>query len=87
MSNDAYETGDMIVVTLVVPDRARDELSVAVSEHTVTVSAPGYLRELPLSADADPEHLHAQLYGGFLELRAPRCPAPAARPVPVQRLR
>jgi HSP20 family molecular chaperone IbpA len=89
MTSDADETGDMIVVTLVVPPSARDELSVAVREHTVTVSAPGYSRELPLAAEADTGRLHAQLYGDFLELRAPRCPAPAdtARPVPVQRLR
>jgi HSP20 family molecular chaperone IbpA len=89
MTSDADETGDMIVVTLVVPSRARDDLSVAVRERIVTVSAPGYRRELPLSAEADTGRLHAQLYGGFLELRAPRCPAPAdaTRPVPVQRLR
>jgi HSP20 family molecular chaperone IbpA len=89
MTSDADETGDMIVVTLVVPGPARDDLSVAVREHTVTVSAPGYSRELPLAAEADTGRLHAQLYGDVLELRAPRCPAPAGatRRVPVQRLR
>lgn len=85
---DADETGDMIVVTLVVPSTGRDDLSVSVREHTVTVSGPGgYERELALPAEADTAHLHAQIFDAFLELRAPRASLPASQPVPVRVLR
>lgn len=74
----------MIVLTLAVP---REELAVSVRHHTVTVEAAGgFHRELELADDADVEHLHAQLYDGTLELRAPRGAAPA-RPVPLRVLR
>jgi HSP20 family molecular chaperone IbpA len=82
------ETGDMVVITLLVPRDRRDELSVSVCDHTVTVTAPGGLsRDVALPPDADTEHLHAQLFDAFLELRAPRGPAPASRQVPVRVLR
>ncbi len=69
----ADETGDMIVVTVVLPTGARDGLAVTVGGRTVTVStAGGFTHELALSEDADTAHLHAQLFDRFLELRAPR---------------
>lgn len=82
------ETGDMIVVALVVPRASRDELSVTVCEHTVTVTGrDGFEHEVALPLEADAEHLHAQLYDAFLELRAPRGAAPATRSVPLRILR
>jgi HSP20 family molecular chaperone IbpA len=78
------ETRDMIVFTLAVP---REGLTISVRDHVVTVEAEeGFHREVELSAEADVEHLHAQLYDGTLELRAPRGQA-APRAVPVQVLR
>jgi hypothetical protein len=63
------------VVAVVVPRSAQSGLSVAVRGHTVTVTgAGGYRHEIALSPDADAEHLDAQLYRDFLELRAPHLP-------------
>jgi HSP20 family molecular chaperone IbpA len=79
------ETRDMIVLTVAVP---REELTVAVREHTVTVEAAGgFHKEIPLAHEADVEHLHAQLYDRTLELRAPRIATPTSRPVPLLVLR
>jgi HSP20 family molecular chaperone IbpA len=84
----ADETGDMVVVTITLPSGLRDDLSVTVREHTVTVTAAGgYRREIVLPPEAETAHLHAQLYDAFLELRAPRGSAPPERPVQVRVLR
>jgi HSP20 family molecular chaperone IbpA len=83
--NDVDETRDMIVLTLIVP---REQLAVSVRDHTVTVEAAGgYRKEIPLAREADVEHLHAQLYDGTLELRAPRVETATSRSVPVLVLR
>jgi HSP20 family molecular chaperone IbpA len=83
--NDVDETRDMIVLTLSVP---REKLAVSVCNHTVTVEAAGgFRKEIPLAGEADVEHLHAQLYDGTLELRAPRVEKPSGRSVPVLVLR
>ena len=88
MTSRAEETGDMVVLTVVVPRTARDALTVSIREHTVTVSGPGdYRHEVALPAEADVGHLHAQLYDEFLELRAPRTSVPRGRPVPIRVLR
>ena len=63
------------VVAVVVPRSARSGLSVVVRGHTVTVTGGGgYRHVIALSPDADAEHLDAQLYRDFLELRAPHLP-------------
>jgi HSP20 family molecular chaperone IbpA len=83
--NDVDETRDMIVLTLFVP---REQLAVSVRDHTVTVEATGgFRKEIPLAGEADVEHLHAQLYDGTLELRAPRVETGPGRSVPVLVLR
>lgn len=78
----------MVVVTVVVPHAARDELAVSIREHIVTVSGSGdYHHEVALPAEADADRVHAQLYDEFLELRAPRTSVPGGRPVPTRVLR
>ena len=60
------------VVTLVLPRSARADVSIAVDGHTVTVTGSGgYRHEVAMSPEADTAHLDAQLYRGYLELRAP----------------
>jgi hypothetical protein len=82
------ETGDMVVVTVALPDDRREIPAVWAREHTVVVTASGgYRHEVALSPEADMERLHAQLFGRYLELRAPRGPEPAERPVPVYVIR
>lgn len=69
----------MMVVTCRVPCTDVDELSLAVHEHTVTVSAPGGFRhELELPIESDMDRLSVGLYRGILELRAPRIASPNA---------
>lgn len=88
MTSRIGETGDMVVVTVVVPRTARDDLIVSIREHTVTVSGSGgYRHEVALPAEADARHVHARLYDEFLELRAPRASVARGRPVPVRILR
>jgi HSP20 family molecular chaperone IbpA len=67
------ETGDMLVVTVPVPARAAAELQVTLEWVTVRVAGPhGFLQEVALPKGADPKRLHAGLFHGILELRAPR---------------
>jgi hypothetical protein len=67
------ETGDMMVVTVQVPATSARELSVEVAGHEVTILGPaGFRHGLELSTAADAGRLHAALYLGSLELRAPR---------------
>jgi HSP20 family molecular chaperone IbpA len=73
MGREPLETGDMMVVTVEAPTTSAQELSVEVAGHQVTILGPGGFRHaLTLRAAADPARLHAALYRGFLELRAPR---------------
>jgi len=73
MSAQLLETGDMMVVTVRVPTTSAEELSVEVAEHVVTIVGPGGFRHaLSMPAVADIDRLHADLYQGILELRAPR---------------
>jgi HSP20 family molecular chaperone IbpA len=73
MSPDLVETGDMMVVTVRVPTTSAAELSVEVAGHEVTILGPtGFRHALTMPAAADVDRLHADLYQGILELRAPR---------------
>ena len=82
------ETGDMVVVTAVLPEGCRDGLAVTVRGHAVVVTAAGgFEYEVELPPEADVERLRAQLYDRYLELRAPRGPEPEERTVPVRVLR
>lgn len=88
MTTQDEETGDMVVVTVVVPRTAREDLAVSIREHEVTVSGAGdYRHEVALPPEADADHVHAQLYDEFLELRAPRTSVPQGRPVPTRVIR
>jgi HSP20 family molecular chaperone IbpA len=67
------ETADMMVVTLQVPAREAGELAVTVGRDVIRVVGPdGFRQELALPQGADPARLHAGLFHGILELRAPR---------------
>ena len=78
---------DTLVVTLRVPATHGSQLAVDLAEHTLSIAGPGgFHRELTMSREADMEHLHAQLYRGILELRAPRGAAPAVRRIQVETL-
>lgn len=82
------ETGDMVVVTIVVPRTAREDLAVSIREHEVTISGSGdYRHEVALPPEADADRVRAQLYDEFLELRAPRTVVPRGRPVPMRVIR
>ena len=71
------ETGDMLVVTVPVPARAAAELQVTLEGATVRLVGPdGFRHEVALPDGADPERLHAGLFHGILELRAPRAESP-----------
>jgi len=75
------ETGDMMVMTIRVPTSSADELAVTASEGVVRViGADDFRREVTM-ANADLERLHAQLYRGILELRAPHSVDPSNSPV------
>ena len=82
------ETGDMVVVTVTLPEGCREVPAVRACEHTVRVTGPGgYVHEVRLPLEADMARLHVQLYDRFLELRAPRGPEPVCRPVAIRVLR
>lgn len=84
------ETRDMMVVTLQVPARKASELTVTVAGGLVRVAGPeGFRHQLALPRGADVARLHAGLFHGILELRAPRTddsPSPQRRAVPVSDL-
>ena len=64
---------DTMVVTCEVPCERLDELELTVAGQTVSVAGPdGFRHELELPEDADMSGLTAELFKGFLELRAPR---------------
>jgi HSP20 family molecular chaperone IbpA len=89
MSPDLLETGDMMVVTVRVPTTSAEDLSVEVAGHEVTIHGPTEFRHaLTMPAAADVDRLHADLYQGILELRAPRGDGSGARrrSVPVRTL-
>lgn len=85
--NGNFETGDMRVLTMRVPTDDPTELTIAAVDHVVRVQGPnGYRKEIVLSAEADMERLHAELFHEILELRAPTGAGEAthgARAVPV----
>jgi HSP20 family molecular chaperone IbpA len=67
------ETGHMLVVTVQVPAREAGELAVTVDGAVIRVVGPeGFRHELALPEGADAARLHAGLFHGILELRAPR---------------
>jgi HSP20 family molecular chaperone IbpA len=67
------ETADMMVVTIQVPAREAGELAVTVDEDVIRVVGPdGFRQQLALPQGADAARLHAGLFHGILELRAPR---------------
>ena len=90
MSADLLETGDMMVVTVRVPTTSAEELSVEVAGHEVTILGPtGFRHAFTMPAVADVDRLHADLYQGILEFRAPRGGGNgdgSRRTVPVRRL-
>lgn len=81
------ETADMMVVTIQVPAREAGELAVTVDGDGIRVVGPGGFRQqLALPQGADAERLHAGLFHGILELRAPRAEGSASmetRAVPI----
>jgi HSP20 family molecular chaperone IbpA len=67
------ETGHMVVVTVPVPARDAAELAITVNGAVICVAGPdGFRHEVALPKGADPDRLHAGLFHGILELRAPR---------------
>jgi HSP20 family molecular chaperone IbpA len=80
MSVNQLETGDMMVVTVRVPTTSAEELSITAIGSAVRVIGPGEFRHQVTMENADLTRLHAQLYRGILELRAPHAvePAPSA---------
>jgi HSP20 family molecular chaperone IbpA len=90
MSVDQLETGDMMVVTVRVPTTSAEELSITAIGSAVRVIGPGDFRHQVTMANADLDRLHAQLFRGILELRAPHAVEPAnpvvARAVAVEPL-
>lgn len=90
MTPTAFETGDMMVTTVRVPTESADEITVTVVGRLVRVLGPGGYRHEVTMADADLERLHAQLFHGILELRAPHTleppPPPVAHTVTVETL-
>jgi hypothetical protein len=90
MTATAIETGDMMVTTVRVPTESASEIAVTAVGRLVRVIGPGGYRHEVTMADADLERLHAQLFHGILELRAPHTlepsPPPVAHAVPVETL-
>jgi HSP20 family molecular chaperone IbpA len=84
------ETGHMLVVTVQVPAREASELAVTVDGAVIRVVGPdGFRHQLALPEGADAARLHAGLFHGVLELRAPRTDGSVsiqARAVPVSDL-
>jgi HSP20 family molecular chaperone IbpA len=67
------ETSHMLVVTVPVPARDATELAVTLDGAVIHVAGPdGFRHDVVLPSGADPERLHAGLFHGILELRAPR---------------
>jgi HSP20 family molecular chaperone IbpA len=67
------ETDHMLVVTVPVPAREAAALAVTLDGAVIRVAGPdGFVHEVALPSGADPERLHAGLFHGILELRAPR---------------
>ena len=67
------ETGHMLVVTVPVPAGDAAELAVTLDGTVIRVTGPnGFRHEVALPQGADPARLHAGLFHGILELRAPR---------------
>jgi HSP20 family molecular chaperone IbpA len=74
------ETADMMVVTIQVPAREAGELAVTVDGDVIrVVGRDGFRRQLALPQGADAERLHAGLFHGTLELRAPRTEGSASK--------
>jgi HSP20 family molecular chaperone IbpA len=79
--NGPLETNDMMVVTVSVPTRDSTQLTVRIEDGVVRIDGPdGFRRDLPLPAGADADRLHAGLFHGVLELRAPRTDATPSSP-------
>lgn len=77
MNATELETGHMLVVTVPVPAREAAELTVTWDGAVIRVAGPGgFVHEMALPQGADPERLHAGLFHGILELRAPRSESP-----------
>lgn len=72
-----FESGDTMVVTVRVPTATPDDLAVTAIGPLVRVIGPGDYRHEVKMEDADLDRLHAQLFRGILELRAPRSGEPA----------
>jgi HSP20 family molecular chaperone IbpA len=67
------ETSHMLVVTVPVPARDAGELAVTLDGAVIHVAGPDrYRHDVALPERADPERLHAGLFHGILELRAPQ---------------
>jgi HSP20 family molecular chaperone IbpA len=85
--NAELETADMMVVTIQVPAREAGELAVTVEGDVIRVAGPdGFRQQLSLPQGADAARMHAGLFHGILELRAPRADSPGStqpRAVPV----
>ena len=85
--NAELETADMMVVTIQVPAREAGELAVTVEGDAIRVAGPdGFRQQLSLPQGADAARMHAGLFHGILELRAPRADSLAStqpRTVPV----
>jgi len=90
MTARVFESGDTMVVTVRVPTATANDLAVTAIGRLVRVIGPGDYRHEVSMEDADLDRLHAQLFRGILELRAPRCIEPAppevAHAVPVETL-
>ena len=90
MTARVFESGDTMVVTVRVPTANADDLAVTAIGRLVRVIGPGDYRHEVTMEDADLGRLHAQLFRGILELRAPRSVEPApplvAHAVPVETL-
>jgi HSP20 family molecular chaperone IbpA len=71
------ETGHMLVITVRVPARDAAELAVTLEGAVIQIAGPdGFRHEVALPQGADPKRLHAGLFHGILELRAPRSESP-----------
>jgi HSP20 family molecular chaperone IbpA len=81
MNVNPPETGDMMVITIRVPTSSADDLAVTAIGRLVRVIGPDDFRHEVTMADADLDRLHAQLYRGILELRAPHTVDPPSSPV------
>jgi hypothetical protein len=88
MTAQPLETGDMMVITVLVPTRLAAELSVTAAGDAIEIVGPdGFRHVVATPPNADVDRLHAELFRDILELRAPRADCAArphgARAVPV----